>query len=52
MEETRIDIRLPKQEKQILDDYCEAVGRTRTDVLRDFIRTLKQKKLKRFDKVW
>jgi predicted DNA-binding protein len=51
MEETRIDIRLPKGEKQILDDYCEAAGRTRTDVLREFIRSLKRKTPKRVDEV-
>lgn len=49
MEETRIDIRLPKEEKQILDDYCKAVGRTRTDVIREFIRLLKRKTPKRVD---
>lgn len=36
----RLDIRLPEQEKQILEAYCKLTKRSRTDVLREFIRSL------------
>lgn len=49
MGETRIDVRLPIVEKQILDDYCKATGRTRTDVIREFIRSLERKIPRRVD---
>ncbi|PZO17360.1 MAG: CopG family transcriptional regulator [Leptolyngbya foveolarum] len=39
-----ITIRLPQAEKAILDDVCKTTGRTQTDVLREFIRSLEQKK--------
>lgn len=35
-----VQIRLPKEEKDRLDKYCERVGRTQTDVIREFIRSL------------
>jgi predicted DNA-binding protein len=38
-----IQIRLPKEEKLILDVYCEKTGRTQTDVLREFIRSLQER---------
>jgi hypothetical protein len=41
--EKRLDIRLPEDELQILDDYCKATGRTKTDVLRELIRKLARK---------
>ncbi|HEY9693932.1 MAG TPA: ribbon-helix-helix protein, CopG family [Oculatellaceae cyanobacterium] len=40
---TRIDIRLPEQELEILKAYCSQEGRTQTDVLREYIRSLKKK---------
>lgn len=36
----RLDIRLPKREKEILEAYCRQWERTRTDILREFIRSL------------
>ncbi|MFB2976212.1 ribbon-helix-helix protein, CopG family [Microseira sp. BLCC-F43] len=40
---TRLDIRLPESELEILKAYCEQEGRTQTDVIREFIRNLKRK---------
>ncbi|NJR52171.1 MAG: ribbon-helix-helix protein, CopG family [Leptolyngbyaceae cyanobacterium CSU_1_3] len=35
-----VQVRLPKTEKEKLDNYCKQVGRTQTDVIREFIRSL------------
>ncbi|WP_071588492.1 ribbon-helix-helix protein, CopG family [Chlorogloeopsis fritschii PCC 9212] len=40
---TRIDIRLPEQELEILKNYCQQENRTQTEVIREFIRSLKKK---------
>ncbi|MBD2255577.1 ribbon-helix-helix protein, CopG family [Nostoc parmelioides] len=40
---TRIDIRLPEQELEILKTYCQEQNRTQTEVIREFIRSLKKK---------
>lgn len=40
---TRFDIRLPEKELVILEAYCEQEGRTKTDVVRELIRSLKRK---------
>ena len=40
----RLDFRLEEYEVEILEDYCKAVGRTKSDVLRELIRSLKAKK--------
>ncbi|MEH1783812.1 ribbon-helix-helix protein, CopG family [Nostoc sp.] len=40
---TRIDIRLPEQELEILKTYCQQQDRTQTEVIREFIRSLKKK---------
>ncbi|MBD2725715.1 ribbon-helix-helix protein, CopG family [Nostoc sp. FACHB-892] len=40
---TRIDIRLPEQELEILRTYCQEQDRTQTEVIREFIRSLKKK---------
>jgi len=40
----RLDFRLEEYELEILEDYCASVGRTKTDVLRELIRSLKTKK--------
>jgi hypothetical protein len=40
----RLDFRIEEFEFEILKEYCEAVGRTKTDVLRELIRSLKTKK--------
>jgi Arc/MetJ-type ribon-helix-helix transcriptional regulator len=38
-----ITFRLPEQELEILQTYCEQEGRNQTDVLREYIRSLKKK---------
>ncbi|MGV0028132.1 hypothetical protein [Phormidesmis priestleyi] len=40
----RLDFRIEEFELQLLEAYCKAVGRTKTDVVRELIRTLKVKK--------
>jgi len=40
----RLDFRIEELEMQILEDYCNSAGRTKTDVLRELIRGLKLKK--------
>ncbi|PZO12097.1 MAG: DNA-binding protein [Leptolyngbya foveolarum] len=40
----RLDFRVEMFEFKILDDYCASVGRTKTDVLRELIRSLEKKK--------
>lgn len=42
--EARLEIRVTPAELAILDRYCEAVKRTRADVLRETIRALARKK--------
>jgi predicted DNA-binding protein len=37
------NIRLPESELEILKAYCEQENRTQTDVIREFIRSLKKK---------
>jgi predicted DNA-binding protein len=36
-------IRLPEQELETLKAYCEQEGRTQSEVLREYIRSLKKK---------
>ncbi|HEY9821491.1 MAG TPA: ribbon-helix-helix protein, CopG family [Candidatus Sericytochromatia bacterium] len=38
-----ITFRLPEQELEILQTYCEQEGRNQTDVLREYIRSLKKR---------
>jgi len=40
----RLDFRVEDWESKILEEYCNATGRTKTDVLREFIRSLSKKK--------
>jgi hypothetical protein len=40
----RLDFRVEEFELEILEEYCKTVGRTKTDVLRELIRSLKNKK--------
>ncbi|MBF2006387.1 hypothetical protein ACF3DV_18765 [Chlorogloeopsis fritschii PCC 9212] len=35
-----ITIRVSEQEFAMLESHCQAVGRTKTDILREFIRSL------------
>jgi hypothetical protein len=37
----RLDFRLQESEVKIIEEHCKAVGRTKTDVLRELIRSLK-----------
>ncbi len=37
----RLDFRIEEFEFEILEDYCKSVGRTKSDVLRELIRSLK-----------
>jgi len=39
----KITFNLPESENQVLEEYCEQTGRNKTDVLREFIRSLKLK---------
>ncbi len=43
MPKTKITFRLEEAEKDILIAYCQATGRNQTDVLREFVRSLKRK---------
>lgn len=38
-----LNVRISEEERQILDEYCLAVERTQSDVIREFIRTLERK---------
>jgi len=40
----RLDFRIEDHELEILEVYCKVVGRTKTDVLRELIRSLTKKK--------
>jgi predicted DNA-binding protein len=40
---TRFDIRLPEKELEILEAYCQQESRTKTDVVRELIRSLNRK---------
>jgi len=40
----RLDFRIEEFELEILEGYCNAAGRTKTDVLRELIRSLNIKK--------
>lgn len=44
-----LNVRITEEERQILDDYCQAVERTQSDVIREFIRSLKRKTKKSLD---
>ena len=40
----RLDFRVEDYEFGFLETYCKELGRTKTDVLREFLRSLAQKK--------
>jgi len=42
----RLDLRLEDFEKEILEAYCKASGRTKTEILRELIRELKTRPVK------
>ncbi|MBD0361534.1 MAG: ribbon-helix-helix protein, CopG family [Coleofasciculus sp. C3-bin4] len=39
----RLNINLPASEMEILDVYCKQVRRNKTDLIREFIRSLEKK---------
>lgn len=43
MSKNTLNVRISDQEKQILDEYCAALERTQSDVVREFIRSLGKK---------
>ena len=43
----RLNINLPASEMEILDIYCKQVRRNKTDLIREFIRSLEKKLSKR-----
>ena len=42
-DEKQLNIRIPIKEMDVLESYCKQTSRTKTDVLRDLIRTLSKK---------
>lgn len=40
MVESHLSIRMPAAEMSVLEQYCKKYQRTKTDVLREFIRSL------------
>lgn len=38
-----INIRIEEKENAVLEAYCQQTGRTKTDVLREYIRSLSKK---------
>jgi predicted DNA-binding protein len=42
-ETKRLNINLPASEMEILDAYCQQTNRNKTDVLREYIRSLAKK---------
>ncbi len=39
----QLNIKIPEREMQILIDYAQRTERTKTDIIREFIRTLERK---------
>ena len=46
-----LNVRISEQERQILDEYCQASQRTQSDVIREFIRMLSKKTQSKIKKV-
>jgi hypothetical protein len=44
-----LNVRISEDERKILNDYCEAVERTQSDIIREFIRSLQRKMKKSQD---
>ena len=44
MNEKQLNVRLPTHEMKILEQYAKKTGRTKTDLIREFIRSLKELK--------
>jgi len=45
-ETKRLNINLPASEMEILDAYCKQVKRNKTDLIREYIRSLEKKVIK------
>ena len=45
----RLEVKISDEEAQILDTYCKQREKTKTDVIRSYIRQLKRKVKKRCD---
>ena len=45
MSKKNLTVRIEETEKAILSQFCEKVGRTQSDVVREFVRSLKPKRL-------
>jgi predicted DNA-binding protein len=41
-----LNIRIPRSEMEMLEEYCNQASRTKTEVLREFIRSLKREEKK------
>lgn len=39
-----LNVRIPKSEMEVLEAFCDRAGRTKTDVIREFIRKLEDSK--------
>ncbi|HAZ43720.1 MAG TPA: CopG family transcriptional regulator [Cyanobacteria bacterium UBA11369] len=39
----RLNVNLPDNEMKILENYCNSQNRTKTDVVREWVRSLKEK---------
>ena len=45
MSKKHLTVRIEETERAILSQFCEKVGRTQSDVVREFVRSLKPKRL-------
>ena len=43
MTKVLINVRIEESEDELLETYCQQTGRTKTDVIREFIRSLTKK---------
>jgi len=49
---TRLDLRLPDEDIQALEEYCKATGATKTGTIRMLLQILKNEKLLAIVKEW
>ena len=45
MSKKHLTVRIEETERAILSQFCKQVGRTQSDVVREFVRSLKPKRL-------
>ncbi|WP_414581250.1 ribbon-helix-helix protein, CopG family [Scytonema sp. PCC 10023] len=38
-----LNVRIPQNERKILEEYCNRTNRSKTDVIREFIRSLQER---------